>query len=57
MNQPIRAILFDVGNVLLRFDFSICLKALAKSPERRFQTARDLAADPEIRRLFLGGAH
>ena len=26
---PVRTILFDVGNVLLRFDFSICLKALA----------------------------
>ena len=33
MNQPIRAILFDVGNVLLRFDFSICLKALASKSE------------------------
>ena len=29
MNPPIRAILFDIGNVLLRFDFTICLKALA----------------------------
>jgi putative hydrolase of the HAD superfamily len=29
MTTPIRAILFDIGNVLLRFDFSICLKALA----------------------------
>ena len=28
-SKPIRAILFDIGNVLLRFDFSICLKALA----------------------------
>ncbi len=27
--KPVRAILFDVGNVLLKFDFSICLKALA----------------------------
>ncbi len=26
---PIRALLFDIGNVLLKFDFSICLKALA----------------------------
>ena len=26
---PIRAFLFDIGNVLLKFDFSICLKALA----------------------------
>jgi len=33
MNPPIRAILFDVGNVLLRFDFSICLKALAAQSE------------------------
>lgn len=29
MNSPIRAVVFDIGNVLLRFDFSICLKALA----------------------------
>ena len=28
-SKPIRAILFDIGNVLLRFDFSVCLKALA----------------------------
>jgi FMN phosphatase YigB (HAD superfamily) len=28
-STPIRAVVFDVGNVLLRFDFSICLKALA----------------------------
>ncbi len=27
-STPIRAVLFDIGNVLLRFDFSICLKAL-----------------------------
>lgn len=33
MNPPIRAFLFDVGNVLLRFDFSICLKALASKSE------------------------
>ena len=26
---PIRAVLFDIGNVLLRFDFTLCLKALA----------------------------
>ena len=26
---PVRAILFDVGNVLLKFDFSICLQSLA----------------------------
>lgn len=32
-SQPIRAILFDVGNVLLKFDFSICLKALAAKSE------------------------
>ena len=25
----IRAVLFDIGNVLLKFDFSICLKAIA----------------------------
>lgn len=31
--KPIRAILFDIGNVLLRFDFSICLKALAAQSE------------------------
>ena len=30
---PIRAILFDIGNVLLRFDFSGCLKALAAESE------------------------
>ena len=28
-NTPIRALLFDIGNVLLRFDFTLCLKALA----------------------------
>ena len=28
-SEPIRAVLFDVGNVLLKFDFTICLKALA----------------------------
>ncbi len=28
-STPIRAFLFDIGNVLLRFDFSICLNALA----------------------------
>ena len=32
-SSPVRAILFDVGNVLLRFDFSICLKALAAKSE------------------------
>ena len=26
---PVRAFLFDIGNVLLKFDFTICLKALA----------------------------
>ena len=31
--KPIRAFLFDIGNVLLRFDFSICLKALAPHSE------------------------
>ena len=29
INTSIKAFLFDIGNVLLRFDFSICLKALA----------------------------
>lgn len=32
-SKPVRAILFDVGNVLLKFDFSICLKALAAKSE------------------------
>ena len=32
-SKPIRAILFDIGNVLLRFDFSICLKALASQSD------------------------
>ena len=27
-SSPVRAVLFDIGNVLLRFDFSICLRAL-----------------------------
>ena len=29
----IRAFLFDIGNVLLRFDFSLCLRAVAKLSE------------------------
>lgn len=28
-SSPIRALLFDIGNVLLRFDFSLALRALA----------------------------
>ena len=31
--QPIRAFLFDIGNVLLKFDFGVALKALAAQSE------------------------
>lgn len=68
MGSKIRAFLFDIGNVLVRFDFSIAMRALAALSKRgeeaealaRFEAAKLLYEDGQLSRaefLQQGGGH
>jgi HAD superfamily hydrolase (TIGR01509 family) len=54
-SSPIRALLFDIGNVLLRFDFSLALRALAAQSQVN-QPEQVLALIERIKIAYEDGA-